>query len=398
MAEKSNSPPQGWQGPEARTPYSRMSDFAIRVATPFLHVARDGSLSEAMPVETGPEVSSNERAPYSPLEALGRLLCGLAPMLEYARALPIAERPVDPSVFRALISASTEPEGTGALNFSQGQQPLVDAAFLAQAMLRAPGALWEDFSINERDALIAAFWRTKRIKPHFNNWLLFSAMIEAAFARFGRPWDRMRVDYALRQHMQWYAGDGVYGDGPDLRLDYYNSFVIQPMLLDILDAVGGYDKAWSRMTPTVTARAQRQAEVLERVIGPDGSFPPLGRSITYRCGAFHLLAQLALRGQLPDTLAPAQVRGALVAVIERTLGGSENYDEGGWLRIGVNGSQPELAERYISTGSLYLCATAFLPLGLPPGDAFWQAPDLPWSQAKLWRAGTAPPRDKAFDK
>ena len=46
----------------------------------------------------------------------------------------------------------------------------------------------------------------------------------------------MRVDYALRQHAQWYKGDGVYGDGPEFHFDYYNSFVIQPMLLDVLDA------------------------------------------------------------------------------------------------------------------------------------------------------------------
>ena len=46
----------------------------------------------------------------------------------------------------------------------------------------------------------------------------------------------MRVDYALRQHDQWYKGDGIYGDGPQFHWDYYNSFVIHPMLLDVLDA------------------------------------------------------------------------------------------------------------------------------------------------------------------
>ncbi len=56
-----------------------------------------------------------------------------------------------------------------------------------------------------------------------------------ALARLGARWDRMRVDYALRQHEQWYKGDGVYGDGPVFHWDYYNSFVIQPMLLDVLD-------------------------------------------------------------------------------------------------------------------------------------------------------------------
>lgn len=376
--------------------FAGMLQRAQDMARPVFAAAQDGKLAAVMPVEIGPD-GTDERAAYSPLEALGRLLCGLAPLLERARNQPAAERLIDPAPARALVIAATEPGGAGALNFSKGQQPLVDAAFLAQAMLRAPGALWDDLQPGEQDALMRALRRTRRIKPHFNNWLLFSAVIEAAFARFGQPWDRMRVDYALRQHAQWYAGDGSYSDGPHLRCDYYNSYVIQPMLLDILDAVGEADRSWARMIPAVTARAQRQGELLERLIGPDGSFPPLGRSITYRCGAFHLLAQLALRRQLPETLKPAQVRGALAAVIERTLGGAQTYDDAGWLRIGLNGAQPALAERYISTGSLYLCATAFLPLGLPPDDPFWADPDTPWTQAQLWEHGAAPPRDKALD-
>ena len=44
----------------------------------------------------------------------------------------------------------------------------------------------------------------------------------------GADWDRVRVDYALRQHEQWYKGDGTYGDGPDFHWDYYNSLVIHP--------------------------------------------------------------------------------------------------------------------------------------------------------------------------
>jgi len=382
---------------DAGSAYERMTQLLMKIARPVLAAAETGDLATVMPVETGPD-GTDERTAYSPLEALGRLLCGLAPMLERACDEPVAHRIIDPEAARALIVAATQPGGKGELNFSKGQQPLVDAAFLAQALLRAPRALWADLAPAQQDALMSALRRTRRIKPHFNNWLLFSAMIEAAFARFGQPWDRIRVDYALRQHAQWYAGDGIYSDGPHLRLDYYNSYVIQPMLLDILDTVCEADKTWARMIPAVTARAQRQAELLERLIGPDGSFPPLGRSITYRCGAFHLLAQLALRKKLPETLRPAQVRGALAAVIERTLGAAENYDAAGWLRIGVNGAQPELAERYISTGSLYLCSTAFLPLGLPSNDPFWSNPDTPWSQKRLWTEGNAPPRDKALDK
>jgi hypothetical protein len=115
---------------------------------------------------------------------------------------------------------------------------------------------------------------------------MFPAMIEALFCRVGEPFDRVRIDYALRQHEQWYVGDGVYGDGPHFHWDYYNSYVIQPMLLDTLDVVGERHPAWAQIRDAQQRRAQRYAVVLERLIAPDGSFPAIGRSLTYRAGLF----------------------------------------------------------------------------------------------------------------
>ncbi len=43
----------------------------------------------------------------------------------------------------------------------------------------------------------------------------------------------MALDIALRKMEEWYLADGWYSDGPDFSLDYYNSFVIQPMIVEI---------------------------------------------------------------------------------------------------------------------------------------------------------------------
>jgi len=83
---------------------------------------------------------------------------------------------------------------------------------------------------------------------------------------------------------------------------------MHPFLLAILDAVGDQDATWKAMVPAVHKRATRYAQVQERLIAPDGSYPAIGRSITYRCGAFHLLADAALRQMLPEDLSPEQVR------------------------------------------------------------------------------------------
>jgi len=368
--------------------------YATRVAEPVLTHLAAGTLKRSMPVE---QADGANRAAVTHLEAIGRLLAGLAPWL----ALPAAAtaegraraRLLD--LARTAIGQAVDPASPDAMNFTTGGQPLVDAAFLAHAVVRAPQALGEGLDATTRSRLIAALTSSRAITPAFSNWLLFTAMVEAGLARLGAPWDRTRVDYALRQHEQWYVGDGHYGDGPDFHWDYYNSYVIQPMLLDVLDTVGAEPAAWAAMRAPVLARARRYAAVQERLIGPDGTFPAIGRSLVYRAGAFQLLAQVALRRALPDGVSPGQVRSGLSAVLVRTLDAPGTFDADGWLRIGLAGHQPGIGERYISTGSLYLCSTAFLPLGLPPEDPFWSQPAQPWTARLAW-SGAAFPIDHAL--
>jgi hypothetical protein len=364
-----------------------------RLADPVLTHLAKGTLKKAMPVE---EASGAKRASVTHLEALGRLLAGLAPWLELSSdgSDESRERARYGELARSAIASAVDPKSPDALNFTEERQPLVDAAFLAQAVLRAPRALWDTLEAPTRTRLVAALESTRIIPPGFNNWLLFSATVEAALKRMGAFWDRMRIDYALRQHEQWYKGDGVYGDGPEFHWDYYNSFVIHPMLLDVLDEVGGELPAWQALREPMMRRAQRYAAVLERLIAPDGSFPPIGRSIAYRAGAFQVLADMARRQALPSDLPVAQVRPALTAVLTRTLDAPGTFDEAGWLRIGLAGHQPGIGERYISTGSLYLCAVALLPLGLAPSADFWTAPPQPWTAQRAW-TGAAFPIDRA---
>ncbi len=220
-------------------------------------------------------------------------------------------------------------------------------------------------------------------------------MVEAALHRMGEPTIKQRLDDCVTRMLAWYKGDGIYGDGEPFHFDYYNSFVIHPMLLDVLAVLKEKDKSYEPAYATALKRARRYAVIQERLIAPDGTFPSVGRSTTYRFGAFHALAQISLMGQLPDSLKPAQVRAALTAVMRKTLAPPETFDAQGWLRIGFCGHQPALAEQYISTGSLYLCTAALLPLGLPPADPFWSLPSAPWTSQQLW-SGENLPTDHAL--
>ena len=365
-----------------------------RLADPVLTNLANGALKARMPVE---QAAGADRRSVTHLEALGRLIAGIAPWLELsADDTPEGRMRVEyAGLARRAIARAVDPASPDFLNFTRDRQPLVDAAFLAQGLLRAPRALRDGLDPAVKRQLIAALGSTRSIVPNYNNWLLFTATVEAGLKSLGADWDRLRVDYALRQHEQWYKGDGTYGDGAEFHWDYYNSFVIHPMLIDVLDVCKDENAAWKDLAGRVGTRARRYAAIQERLIAPDGSFPAIGRSLAYRFGAFHLLAQMALRHSLPQGVTPAQVRGALTAIIRRSIDAPETFDTDGWLRIGFCGHQPGVGETYISTGSLYLCAVGLLPLGLPPADEFWSAPAQPWTSARAW-SGQAFPIDHAL--
>jgi hypothetical protein len=356
-----------------------------RICRPLFEALSQRQLKALMPVEAyAGEQEHRRQTTY--LEALGRSLAGMAPWLEHGATTgaegEIRARYSDWA--RAGIAAGVDKKSPDYMNFGGDRQTIVDTAFLALALLRAPHELGEKLPSAVRVQFADAMRATRAQMPNFNNWLLFAAMIEAALFALGEPWDRMRVDYALREHAAWYVGDGVYGDGPSFHQDYYNSFVIQPFLLMLMDVLGKQDPAWTGMADDIRRRARRYAAIQERMIAPDGTYPVVGRSIAYRCGAFHLLADAVLRADLPAEVSPEQVRGGLTSVMRRTLTPTGTFDAKGWLQIGLAGHQPSIGEVYISTGSLYLCTTAFLPLGLPAADRFWSGAAAPWSSVKVW--------------
>ena len=359
----------------------------LRIVGPVLENLERGELKKRLPLDFHPE-----RAAFAPLEAFGRSMLGLAPWLEADdQALDEPERALQAAWReRALrcLDRATDPASPDYMVFDRGGQPLVDTAFLAHAILRAPNALGRAMTPRVRKQVADAFRASRAIPAYSCNWLLFSAMVEAGLFLLGEDYDIMRVLYALRQHEQWYRGDGVYGDGPEFHWDYYNSFVIQPMLTDIVRLMAGEHPEIAEMRERVNRRAARCAEVLERLIGPEGSYPVIGRSICYRFGAFQMLSQAALNHRLEQPLKPASVRCGLTAVIRRVMSAPDMFDKAGWLTPGVYGRQENLAEGYINIGSLYLCSAVFLPLGLSPSDPFWADPEADWSGKKVWGGGT----------
>jgi hypothetical protein len=367
-----------------------------KIARPVLANLARRTLKLNMPVEEKPGA---KRAAVTHLEAFGRLLGGIAPWLA-AENLSGDELKLQQEFLKlaqASLDTATDPASPDFMNFTAGGQPLVDTAFLAQGILRAPKVLWEPLEPRVKKQIVAALKSSRKIPtPTDSNWVMFAATVEAALLELGEPSLEPRLESCIRKMLGWYAGDGAYGDGEFFHFDYYNSFVIHPMLLDVLTVLKKRDTEFVPAYALELERARRFAEIQERLIAPDGTFPSIGRSTTYRFGAFQTLAQISLWRELPEIMRPAQVRCALTAVIRKMMEAPGNFDANGWLQIGFCGHQPALGESYISTGSLYLCAAGLLPLGLPPMDEFWSAPAEHWTSQKIW-SGENHPADHALN-
>jgi len=372
--------------------------YLDKLAGPVLSAIANDQLKEKMPLVLSEHIDNKElRSKAAYLEAFGRTMTGIAPWLnlEGGSAEEVKLRNQYRQWALKGIANAVNPSAKDYLTWN-GSQPLVDASFLALALIRAPW-LWDHLGDSTRQQVIHSFKLIRNTTPGYNNWILFSGMIEAFFCKYNFEYDALRIEYGIREFAQhWYVGDGLFSDGMQYHWDYYNSYVIQPYLANIIAVLKEKGKSYDWFAPKLEKINKRYAIIQERMINADGSFPVTGRSIVYRGGAFHHLADMALRKQLPDALPAAQIRAALTAVIKKTLDAPNAFTKEGWLAIGLYGNQPGLADSYINTGSLYLCSAILLPLGLPETDAFWSAPALPWTAVKVW-SGQDFPADHALD-
>ncbi len=365
-----------------------------RISDPILVNMSRGELRQKMRVDYAPTYDKRDRR-VAYLEAFGRLVSGLAEVVKFGD---------DPTTvrwreqIRASIAHGFDPKSPDYLFFGneKERQPLVDAAFLASGLLSAPEVLWEPLSGEVKENVIREFTTIRRILPFNNNWILFAAMIESFLLSIGEKIDEKRIDHAIDTINGWYVGDGWYKDGQNFAFDHYNGYVIQPMLCQVLKVNAEKGRRDQALFETAYKRMRRYGSFQERYISPEGTYPVVGRSSTYRVGLFWPLAKLAYDGSLPDGISPAQIRCGLTAVFKRVFVDS-TFTKEGWLTLGLVGDkQRDLADSYSNTGSMYMVSMAFLPLGLPASHEFWSGPFTEWTQLKAW-SGKPFPRDYHVD-
>lgn len=333
---------------------------------------------------------------FAGMEAFARCLLGCAPFIELAEDIEAIELAV---LARKGLEIATDPYSSDFMPFSTPHQSLVEGGLIAQALLLAPTSLWHPLSSEARTNIINALVCTRSTPLRQNNWVLFGSVIEVFLLSQQYSIDERRLKLGIKYfEKEWYIGDGTYSDGASFHCDYYNSIIIHPLLYQVLCTLSEFEYEYATFRDVECKRLQRWSILLERFIAPDGSYPLIGRSITYRCGVFHALAFCSLKDLLPQHLPPPQARIALTRVIKKTLYTSDTFADDGFLTIGLSGLQPKLAEKYINRGSVYMCCAAFLPLGLSSDNAFWnENSEIMTSWEKGWNSNENLGCDKALD-
>lgn len=322
------------------------------------------------------------------LEAVGRTLYGIAPFLAQHKSETDTTCTDILSLAQQSIAVIVDPKADDYCRFNGlgTNQPIVDSAFLASAIVDARELLYDEQDTLVQKNIVRALRKTSKMKiPCENNWRLFGAMIETCLLRLTGTCNMLPILRALNSFEKWYLGDGVYGDGKEYCCNYYNSFVIHPMLEEITRLLGATDSKYKGVHSRIVERMKLYCKHLEMIIAPDGSYPAVGRSITYRCGVFNVLSRAAYRNMLPSELSFGRVKKGLSAVLSKTIGDNSLFGENGMLNVGLYGDSSELAERYINRGSEYLCTSIFAVLGLGSEHRFWldEVEKTGWEQ--MWK-------------
>ena len=362
------------------------ADLCYKISQPVLENMSKGNFQKDFPLELSPTWDGRDtKVAY--LETFARLMAGISPWL----ALPDDGTPEGKQrkqlhewaiqAYKNAVDPNSPDKITWLTNTSQ---PLCDASYLVESFMRAPEATWGQLDEVTKKRYIEGLKSLRTIRPAYNNWLLFRAMVEVFFMSIGEDVDEYALSVGLQKMSEWYLSDGWYSDGPEYAMDYYNSYVMHPMMVEVVEMCKKHKFSTPISLDLAVKRMNRFNTILERFISPEGAYPAVGRSVIYRMGAFQTLAMSAWKYGLPKDLTNGSVRSALSCVMKRMFAVDGNFDDKGYLRLGFAGHQPNLANYYSNSGSLYMTSLVFMPLGLPADHPFWTAPAEPWTSQKAW--------------
>jgi hypothetical protein len=319
---------------------------AVRLSRPAVVLAAQGP--DEMPV-----TMSNHSHAENWFELLTRPLWGLAgvdagaaddlwPAL--AETLARALDPEDPWYIGETTHAS---------------QRCVEAAAVGWALATVPDRLWEPLAPKARDHVAAWLSQAYATGVVDNNWHYFPVFAGHGLERLGIARDPAIAAAHLDRIGEFLLGDGAFADGPTGRVDYYNPFAFHTYAL-LHFKLSGDD----RYVEHAAAFARR----FGAWFAADGAGVPYGRSMGYRFAQASLWGALAAADveAVPWGEAAGHARRHLAWWWDRPI-----LDPAHRLTVGYAYPNDGAVEQYLTAGSPWWAAKAFLGLLAPADHPFW---------------------------
>jgi hypothetical protein len=174
-------------------------------------------------------------------------------------------------------------------------QRIVESADIASAIWMSRERVFNKMGTAEQEQIIAWLSQVDGKGTYTDNWILFTAMVQAVRYHLGFPTPLEDLDNRLMQIDEFYRGDGWYVDGPTNEFELYNAWMF-----------GWHYLLWAWIDGE--RRPDHRQQVLERgrsfiegflhFFAANGSYPAWGRSVVYRFAAVapfavgHLLKSL----------------------------------------------------------------------------------------------------------
>jgi hypothetical protein len=248
----------------------------------------------------------------------------------------------------------------------------VESADIALAIWMSRARVFQKMTTSEQIQIMTWLAQVDGKGTYTDNWILFTAMVQAVRHYLGFPSPLDDLDFRLMQIDEFYRGDGWYVDGLTNEFELYNAWMFGWHYL-LWAWIDGERRPDHRQL--VLERGRSFIEGFLHFFGANGSYPAWGRSIVYRFAAVAPFAVGHFLRIAPDD--PGLLRrvssGCIRYFYDRGLIDPDHH----FVRQGYHGDFPSAGEAYISPGSPYWCCHGLFALTFDRDDSFWTATESP---------------------
>lgn len=215
----------------------------------------------------------------------------------------------------------------------------------------------KEYFEKNRDNLLRWFDNINYVKLPRNNWQFFGLLVNILLYKLGYK----KIDWKqIRQYQtdidNLYVSEGIYRDGLESQIDYYNSYAFHFYSLIYVKLMNEEDEYICKV---YVERYKLFAKSFLALFSSKGDCVPYGRSLLYRfgvCASFSAAIYAEIETEINDDIAFVLLKNI------KWWMNKDIFDTNGYLNLGYTYRNHKILEDYSSYGSPYWAFKFFIGL------------------------------------